>query len=353
MGLNFLIWLVIFSITVSESVFYYQIHNLPTPLTRIIVYDTFLIVWSIITPGLYTIMNIWYGKTFIWWVLILKFVGLGIVSCLFLLGAEAIIHWIYRLSLEDERTVWSLFLQVITNRLHINVILYFTVIGLSIALLENKKTRTLEKKQSELNQQLTEAELNLLKRQMRPHFLFNSLHAISALVLKNENAKAISMITKFGDLLRESLRLDRRPWITVEEEIEMAKRYLEIHSMRFGGSFSFSMDVESGIEKLKIPSLILQPIIENSLVHGIVPNNNAGKIDISIKKQNEFYRIQVIDFVESTISSNNVKEGLGLSNTRKRLAALYDDEYDLIFGLLINKKGFFTKMSFPISKNEA
>lgn len=346
--INFSVWLVIFIITVSESVFYYQINNLETPYLRIFVFDSFLIIWSLITPSIYMILENWYNKLTNWKFIIIKFLALGIFACLFIFSTETAIRWVYNHLLNRENILWPLIIDVFTSRLHINAILFFTVIGLSIAYLENKKTRDLEKKQSILNQQLIEAELDVLKRQMRPHLLFNSLHAISALVLKNENALAISMITKFGDLLRESLRLDRRPWISLKEEIAMATRYLEIHSMRFGSTFSFDFKVNEKVLECKVPSLILQPIIENSLVHGIVPNDNKGTIKVIVEKDLDNIHFHIYDLVESCKTIENMKEGIGLSNTKKRLMALYEENHKFSYGPLNKGNGFETRLTFPI-----
>jgi sensor histidine kinase YesM len=179
---------------------------------------------------------------------------------------------------------------------------------------------------SQLQSQLSQAQLQALKMQLHPHFLFNTLHSISALL--NEDAEAArSMIARLGDFLRLTLENSGTQEVSLQKEMDFLKCYLEIERIRFQDRLTTLMDVEPQALDVQVPNLILQPIVENAIRHGIAPRSTPGQIKIQAKHFNGMLRIRVRDngpglSVNPTAKRTNGK-GLGLANTRARLEQLY------------------------------
>jgi two-component system LytT family sensor kinase len=182
----------------------------------------------------------------------------------------------------------------------------------------------------QLEAQLSQAQLQALKMQLHPHFLFNTLHSISALLNKDVEA-ARKMITRLGDFLRLTLENSGAQEVTLKQEMEFLTCYLEIERIRFQNRLVTRMDLGELTLLAKVPNLILQPIVENAIRHGIAPRSSPGFIDIAAKQVNGRLRIQVRDngpgLPEHRTSQNQFKKGLGLANTETRLKRLYGAEH--------------------------
>jgi two-component system, LytTR family, sensor kinase len=178
----------------------------------------------------------------------------------------------------------------------------------------------------QLEAQLSQAQLQALKMQLHPHFLFNTLHSISALLNKDAEA-ARKMITRLGDFLRLTLENSGSQEVTLRQEMEFLSCYLEIERIRFQDRLVTNLDVAQQTLDAKVPNLILQPIVENAIRHGIAPRSSRGLIEIEAKQRNGSLRIQVRDngpgLSTHRTSENVFKKGLGLSNTETRLEQLY------------------------------
>jgi two-component system, LytTR family, sensor kinase len=168
--------------------------------------------------------------------------------------------------------------------------------------------------------------------QLHPHFLFNTLHSISALVHKDPEA-ADRMIARLGDFLRLTLENSGAQEVSLQKELEFLKCYLEIERVRFRDRLTTRLDIDPQSLDTPVPNLILQPIVENALRHGVAPRSSPGRIEISAKRDNGSLRIQVRDNGPGlpAISATNgrFREGLGLANTRARLAQLYGGSHRL------------------------
>lgn len=192
----------------------------------------------------------------------------------------------------------------------------------------------------QLEAQLSQAQLDALKMQLHPHFLFNTLHSISALLNKDAEA-ARKMITRLGDFLRLTLENSGSQEVTLRQEMEFLSCYLEIERIRFQDRLVTHMDVAQHTLDAKVPNLILQPIVENAIRHGIAPRSTQGLIEIEAKQRNGTLRIQVRDngpgLSAHRISENVFKKGLGLANTETRLEQLYGPAHS--FSLSNNPEG--------------
>jgi signal transduction histidine kinase len=192
----------------------------------------------------------------------------------------------------------------------------------------------------QLEAQLSHAQLQALKMQLHPHFLFNTLHSISALLNKDVEA-ARKMITRLGDFLRLTLENSGSQEVTLQQEMEFLTCYLEIERIRFQNRLVTHMDVSPQSLQAKLPNLILQPIVENAIRHGIAPRSTPGLLEIEAKQHNGTLRIQVRDngpgLPKHRTSQNLIKKGLGLANTETRLQRLYGADH--LFDLTNNPAG--------------
>ncbi|MEC7455342.1 MAG: histidine kinase [Pseudomonadota bacterium] len=171
-----------------------------------------------------------------------------------------------------------------------------------------------------------EAQLKMLRYQLNPHFLFNTLNSISSLVNKRDDSRANEMILQLSDFLRHSLYIDPVEGITLKEELDALNLYLRIEQARFGDRLSIHLDVSSDAEQLHVPSMILQPLVENAIKYAIAPCEEGGEIKISAGLyKDEMIVISVADngpgFDENLIDESSV--GVGLRNTRERLNTFY------------------------------
>ena len=182
---------------------------------------------------------------------------------------------------------------------------------------------------SQLEAQLAQAQLDALKMQLHPHFLFNTLNSISALLHKDVET-ADKMIARLGDFLRMTLRNSGQQEITVAEELEFLKCYLEIERIRFHDRLTVEMDIQPAAETAQVPNLLLQPIVENAIRHGISASNKAGKLSISASCSQGILHIRVQDNGPGLRGNGaEYREGVGLQNTRSRLEQLYGKQQKL------------------------
>jgi sensor histidine kinase YesM len=181
-----------------------------------------------------------------------------------------------------------------------------------------------ELKASQLETRLAQAQLSALKMQLHPHFLFNTLNSIAALQLKDVKA-ANRMVALLGDFLRLTLENSGSQEVRLQQELEFLKCYLDIQHIRFQERLSVRMDIEAQTLDAQVPNLILQPIVENAIKHGIAQRAAPGRIEIIAKRVDGKLQVEVKDDGPGIgeVNREGIKEGLGLTNTRARLSQLY------------------------------
>ena len=241
------------------------------------------------------------------------------------------------------------FLKYYVNYIFINIITYLIFTGLYYLWDYYKKFRERELKAYKLEAQLSEARLEVLKMQLHPHFLFNTLHAISALI-PNDQEAADKMVSRLSDLLRLTLENSDLQEIPLKEELEFLEIYLDIEKIRFHDRLKVNIDVHDEILDVYVPNLMLQPIVENAVRHGISPKSKGGTIDIYAKRAGSSIIISVCDDgagLEAT--SDEFSEGFGLSNTRERLKQLYGDNHSFSIENL-TEGGVRVTLEFPYRK---
>jgi sensor histidine kinase YesM len=203
---------------------------------------------------------------------------------------------------------------------------YLLIAFLALAYSYYQRYRQGELRASQLETQLSQAQLQALKMQLHPHFLFNTLHSISALLHKDTES-ARKMITRLGDFLRLTLENSGTQEVTLQQEMEFLRCYLEIERVRFQDRLTTRVFVDPEALDSHVPNLILQPIVENAIRHAIAPRSTQGEIEIRAKQEDGFLRIRIRDNGPGLPMNRTVdslfKKGLGLMNTQTRLDRLY------------------------------
>jgi len=229
------------------------------------------------------------------------------------------------------------------------IIASLIVIG-AHALLYYDDFRASELQQSSLKTQLAQAQLRALKMQVHPHFLFNTLHSISSLVLEDPT-KANSMIARLGDFLRLTVDNSEQQWVTLKEETEFLRCYLDIEQVRFGDRLTVAFELEPQTLSAQVPHLILQPVVENAIQHAIAPRAAPGHINIQAKRLNSLLRVAVSDNGPGLTSNpiSPAKKCVGLTNVRTRLQQIYGPDFR--FELMNGRNGGLTVvMEIPFQR---
>jgi two-component system, LytTR family, sensor kinase len=241
---------------------------------------------------------------------------------------------------------WSYVQRQYLTQLDWMLATYFCLVALghAIAYWYEAEDRALNAER--LQTRLAEAQLQALQRQLHPHFLFNTLHTISSL-MRSDVESADVMIDRLSDLLRMSLRTNAQE-VSVKQEIDLLQSYLAIEQTRFRDRLSVSIDVAPEALDARIPHLLLQPLVENAIRHGIAPRARSGRIDIRVSQGNAQLRIEVRDSGDGVPPDRlfALNDGVGLSNTRARLTHLYGNEHHLSFANL-DGGGFQVSIAIP------
>ncbi|HEY8560923.1 MAG TPA: histidine kinase [Pyrinomonadaceae bacterium] len=211
------------------------------------------------------------------------------------------------------------------NGVYLGVTIYGLIVIAVHAFIFYQNYRAEEDQKLRVTAQLARAELHALKMQLHPHFLFNTLHSISSLVLEDP-PKANRMIARLGDFLRLTLEHSEQEFVSLKEEIEFVRCYLEIEQARFSDRLQIEFDVAAESLTAQVPHLILQPLVENAIQHAIAPRAAKGTIKIRAQRRGAAIRVEIADSGNGMKAQNddsNNGQGVGLSNVRGRLRQLY------------------------------
>jgi LytS/YehU family sensor histidine kinase len=210
------------------------------------------------------------------------------------------------------------------------VAVYFAVLGVEHALFYFVEARERETQAARLAAQLAEARLGALRMQLQPHFLLNSLNAVTVIVRDRDTATATRVLEQLGDLLRRVMRSDRPQEVTLAEELEFVRQYLAIEEVRFSDRLRPVIDVDPGFLSAAVPEFLLQPLVENAVRHGLARRVGATLLSISARREGDHLVLSVTDDGPGPEdAAPEPGEGVGLGNTRERLASLYGDRASL------------------------
>ncbi|MBN1996476.1 histidine kinase [candidate division KSB1 bacterium] len=210
------------------------------------------------------------------------------------------------------------------------VMMYGVLAGIFYSLFYQKKMREKELLTALLQAETRQAELRALKSQVNPHFLFNTLNTIFAL-MDSDIQKAKSTVTELSDLLRYSMAGFYQEMVPLRDEVNMVKRYLNIEKQRFSERLAVLYDIDESLMEQKVPPMLLQPFIENAVKHGITRSKAGGKLVLSICREDQGLKITIKNTGASPVQKRIQleKNGIGLTNVRKRLELVYDDQFSM------------------------
>lgn len=278
---------------------------------------------------------------------------LGVSVHLLAATTIGVLHTLYALGLllwmrpYDRMTVSASDLQiaqVVLAQIPLEWIFYLLVLGIVLALEYRQRSREHAIEAEDLRRSLADARLHALELQIQPHFLFNTLNAISGLVRVSRKDEAIRMIVGLADLLRYSLDHAGRQRVALGEEVAMLTRYLEIQQSRFPDRMSFMVTMDEALQQVAVPILILQPLAENAVRHGIDRTGSASRVEVRAQRSNDRLELQVRN---SGSIATPVVEGIGLKNTRERLRTLYGN--DARFSLTVSGDHVVALLDLPFA----
>lgn len=259
----------------------------------------------------------------------------SVVLSFVVLSAAAPAYWYFGYpNISRNPTLFTLYRNTAFSvyYLHLGLTIYWTTLVVAHASYYYRGLREGQTKAAQLAAQLAQAQLQALKMQIHPHFLFNTLNSIAALLHKDVEA-ADRMIARLGDFLRLTLKRSDAQTIDFNQELEFLNCYLDIEHTRFQDRLVVKLEVETEALDILVPNLILQPIVENAIRHGITRQTTSGQITIRAFKKEDRLVMQVEDNGPGLRSNGNsdgaFSGGIGLSNTRARLEQFYGNDYEL------------------------
>ncbi|MCX6145313.1 MAG: histidine kinase [Ignavibacteriales bacterium] len=288
---------------------------------------TFYYIWACIAP-----LVLWLGRRFrferaTWFSSFLVHIPTSVVVS----AAQLFIAEIVSQSLSPEPLkLYDAFKEIqrtVTMYFHMNLLTYWAVLGVGYGREYYRKFRDREVRAVQLQAQLTQAQLQALKMQLHPHFLFNTFNTISSLMHRSVD-EADRVLAVLGDLLRYSLQNVGVQEVTLSEELEFLKQYLEIEHARFGNRLRVKFDIDPEVLDEKLPNLILQPLVENSIRYAVAPRANGGSIGIFVRREGCTLQIKIVDDGPGLPAGFTLQtsKGIGLRNSASRMEQLYGKE---------------------------
>ncbi len=244
----------------------------------------------------------------------------GYVTVVILSGRAAQQQWFF------EEPFLKLHQLLLLKYLHLELTTYWGIVAAGHALDYRKRYRERELAAAQLETQLAHAQLDALKAQLHPHFLFNTLHAIAVLVRKQDTQGSIRMLTGVSELLRLALENVGRQLVPLKQELDFVDRYLEIEKTRFQDRLVVEQRIAPDTLDAEVPNLLLQPLVENAIKHGIAPRASSGRIELEAQRMGELLRITVSDDGCGLPESASKPWGVGCTNVSARLRQLYGDK---------------------------
>lgn len=298
-------------------------------------------VWALATP-----LIVWAGRRFP--VTTLRGAPLHLVLATLVSIADVTVYFFLGRALDQMPFTTVDFVDfmplMLLKTAFFELMVYGAVLIADQAVAYQRRYREAALAQSQLEARLVEAQLDALKHQLHPHFLFNTINAITVLMRKGESAAAIKMLGGMSDLLRRSLTSLRVELVSLDEELDFITRYLDIETTRFPDRLRVQMDIAPAARRASIPSMLLQPIVENAIEHGIAPRVDGGTIAITARLHHDRLRIEVRNDVPETPCTRD-GHGVGLPNVRKRLAQLYPNAH--VFELTCAPTGALAVIEIP------
>jgi two-component system LytT family sensor kinase len=281
-------------------------------------------------------------------------IHLGVCGAIGLLSAawEALVEEVLNPLLKSPSAgpYHTLLLKTFYNELFLYLIVYTGLLASSYILDSRQRLVRQQIEAARLNEQFSKAQLDALRRQIEPHFLFNALHAVAGLVREKRNDAAVNMIAGLSDFLRRVVDTSGRHEVPLGEEVQFLQKYLDIQKVRFADRLQLSVDVPRELFAAQVPSLILQPLVENAIKHGISKRVSGGRVRIAALRADGWLTLRVYnDGPGLPADWDKSQSGIGIANLRGRLRAMFGEAYQ--FSLQNQADGVEVQVSVPFREN--
>ncbi|MGK9368475.1 sensor histidine kinase [Melioribacter sp. Ez-97] len=300
--------------------------------------------WLLATPFIFKAVKRFenkavYGKTVLYFLLPLVIVALHqVLSAVIIYGFLDFLNVETLVYKRIFRSQWA----------WVDLVVYFVVaVGINITE-SQKKFQAEEVELWKLKSELAAARLKRLRNQFHPHFVFNAFNTVSTLILKKEKDKAIEVIENLRALFQKAAEEGTNEFIPFDEEMSFVKSYLQIEKIRLGNRLEVKYEIDDNIPGVLIPPFILQPLVENSIRHGISKSGREGVIEISAKINDNKLEIRVEDNCAGSDGFQAKGSGVGLKIAESQLSYLFKDEY--VFKAERTQNGFVNRISIPLIK---
>jgi signal transduction histidine kinase len=226
--------------------------------------------------------------------------------------------------------IGELVARLYARHVHLDVVTYLAVLAIGAAWTYQRRLRERELGDARLEARVAASELRALEMQLQPHFLFNTLNAIAVLVRKGDRDRALATLTGLAELLRMTLSERGQAAVTLHREIELTRRYLELEQTRLGDRLAISVDAPADALAAEVPTLVLQPLVENAVRHGIAPRSAGGRVEVAAWRAADRLRLEVRDDGVGLPDGFSLdRTGIGLGNVRARLLQMYPGQHAL------------------------
>lgn len=325
-----------------------------------LIYDLWnrLLIWTFLSffIWLLSINLIWFldNKFSIYNSKTLSVLGSHFLNLIFVTSLNSVVSTISIFFYVNNPRGDIVFFQIFITRFVINFpiafLVYLGILGVKIGFNYYQKYQKELLLTSQLETHLAQSQLQTLKAQLQPHFLFNTLNGIAGLVRNDEKQVALETINELSTLLRYVVENSGKDMVELKEEIEFNKLYLDLHQKRFSDRMRIEMDIADETLPLQIPNLILQPLIENTIVHGVAKCLDIQTIWIKSRIENGRLKIFIKNGIVETTDDLKIEKGIGLKNTMSRLEKNYQNDFTFEIKYQQNQ-WFSTEMSLPVFQN--
>ncbi len=320
-------WSLLGLISTTQVYYLYQSWN-PVPFTRVLLWQC--LDWYFWVPA--TPLILWLGGKF---TLerrnLIRAIPIHLASAVMLsvahLAASTMTGRLVDAPRYSEKPFTDILQTLLLKYLQLDLVTYFGILAAGFAFDYYRRYREGQLIASQLETKLAKAQLEALKMQLHPHFLFNTLHAVGVLVRKRETKGALRMLTGLSSLLRVTLDSAGKQLVPLRQELDFLKRYLKIEQIRFRERLEVKMHIDDNVLNARVPNLALQPLVENAIRHGIAPRPDGGTIDIIARRVGAGLRMEVRDNGVGLAEDSAEFSGVGLGNVRARLEQLYGPQH--------------------------
>ncbi len=294
-----------------------------------------------------------------WWQIIVFHILAGVLFSEIQIAIFGFLFWLLLdWTVFTYPSLMALYIAVAPARIVLGIVIYKIIVTTNYALDYYDKYNAEKHRSALLEAHLAQSQLQALRMQLQPHFLFNTLNSISSLALEEPKA-AVQMIARLGDFLRLTIENNGTQEVSLERELEFLKCYLEIQQVRFRDRLKVKIEIEPDALDVQVPNLILQPLVENAIKHGIARRTAAGQIQIKAELDGEKLKVKISNdgprqSVNGYQKHNGIDsiepahgQGVGIANTRERLRQLYHHQFQLEL-ITFEEGGAVCKLEIPL-----